>query len=380
MTAAAAYGGGVPDEVLEVGRERTLRFAPPRWSVALVSVALVAGTGALAVSRARPAAESGQRVAGPGAGPAVVRPAQPDLLRGPKNIRILTFGTTLSAYDVDSSRATQLRLPPGVRSADVSDAVALSEAAVVLAGGRAWTVPYDSRPARALGRFDRLVAMAGRDAVWLLRRRTAVPVDGTGQRVGGVFEIAPGRHVLGATRGELVLGSTPPGTSGRIEHGDPVPGGRRRRIADEGVLHSAGPRAVAWSPCAGLRCEVLVTDVETGFAERLPRLPGGLERSGPPLLSPDGRHFAVLARQPGSDTDVIVVGHLPGTGREDRAEVVARGLRGDAGGSLVRFMFAANGWLLVATADGRTLLVGPGPHGQLRLPASLPPFRLLAAY
>jgi hypothetical protein len=377
--AAAAYRGGVPDEVLEVGRERTPRFAPPRWSVAAVTVALVAGAGVFAVSRGRPVG-GGEPLAGPTGGPAVVRPAQPDLLREPKNIRILTFGPTASAYDVDSGRATPLRLPSGVRSADVTDAVALSTAAVVVAGGRAWTVPYDGRRTRALGRVDRVVAMAGRDAVWLLRRGTAVPVDAAGRRIGGRFEIALDRHVLASTRGELVLGSATPGGVGRIEHGDPVPGARRSRISDAGVVHSAGPRAVAWSPCAGPRCEVLVTDVETGFAERLPRLPTGLERSGPALLSPDGRHFAVLARRPGSTTDVLVVGHLPGTGREDRAEVVARDLRGDAGGSLVRFVFAANGWLLVATADGRTLLVGPGPHGQLRLPTLLPPFRLLTAY
>jgi hypothetical protein len=370
----------VPDDVLEVGRERSARFRPPRWSVAAVGVALVAGAGIAAAARARPAADERAPVSGATPGPAIVRPAQPGLLREPKNIRLVTFGATASAYDVDSASATDLQLPAGVRAAEVSDAVALSRAAVVVVRGRAWTAPYDGSTGRALGRTDRLLPAVERDAVWLVRGRHAHPVNSRGAQVGPRFAIPPGRHAVGSAGGQLILSSTAPDQQGRLEYGDLAAGAQRRRIAAAGVLHSAGPGAVAWSHCADARCEVLVTDLESGFAQRLPRLPTGYQRSGPPLLAPDGRHFAVLARQSGAVTDVVIVGHLPGTGGEDRAEVVARNLGGDSGGSLVHVSYAANGWLVVATSDGRALLVGPGPHGQLRLPTSLPRLRRITAY
>lgn len=376
LRTGSSYRGRVAD-ILEQGRDRAPRPARLRWVAAAVGVAIAAGATVASLVRAgqeRPAADAVTTADGP----AMVRPAPRALRDRPKQIRLVTLAPGAAMYDVDAGQATPLRLPARVRPVDVDTVVALSRATVILARGRAWLVPYDGGAARSLGRADRLVAATGQDAVWLVQGRRVLPVDSTGSRVGPRLMVERGRYVVGAAGGQLVLSSARPGRPGRLEYGDPTRGGQRWRVSGSGLVHSVGLGAAAWSPCPAVDCEVLVTDLDNGFPEPLPDLPRGLRRSAPPVLAPDGRHFAVLAREPGSTTDVVVVGHLPGSGREDRTEIVARGLRAGSGSPRVHLAFAANSWLVVATGAGAAVLVGPGPHGQLRLGPALPLFDRLA--
>jgi hypothetical protein len=358
----------------------------PRWIGRAAVAAALAGTalGALpslrgdpAAPASQPAGQAGQarqalsREAQAGPQPPRQRPGAPGL---DTSATILLRGAGAVLVDVDTGH--RVPLPDMVDWSGAGDTVLLGRTVVTvvgrgqLAGRQVVALEPDDRHLTSLGPGSRVLP-ATPDSVWLVHRGDA---RRTVARVGldGGLRLPPRPlpsrlDVSGAaTSRQLVVGARWPSAPGPLMVWDVVAGRATRILSRAAVVHSSDRRHVVWSACS-TGCPLMATRLGDASTRSLGQLPAGFAIASRLRLSPDGRHYAVLASRGGAAGLDLLVGHLPGS---PRAGAVSSPLRGLTTGpnQRPRLSYARSGWLFVSTGD-QVYAVGPGPHVAFALDA-----------
>ncbi len=330
---------------MRVTRDVSWRAAR-RIRVAVVAVVAVAGVLTIHAVFASPATHA-------------ARPAAQTVRTS--GARVLLAGSSLYSYDVGTRRLQPLPLPLDTPAALLRLLPLRGGTVLVTPGGRVFGA-NGSHPLKAIGTYTGVLPDHDGDALWLLTPTTAQLSGVNGQHYGKPYAIPTGRRVVTALDAGLVLASAVPGGPGLIDVVDPRTNRNVRSITPLGVVLSAAGDHVAWSSCSGSGCVTKVTTVSTGQTLALPPLPSGYLAVGPPLLSPDNRHYAEPARHltagtagsvgiGGSGGIDLVVGHLATSAGPRESRVAVQQVNAPAGA----FQYARDGTLVVDTERGLTV-------------------------
>jgi len=337
----------------------------------VLAATLVAGL----LGSLRALAPEPQRASDPAAGERADPSAVPSDRRRLRTwAHLLVTGERVWHVDVDGRRVNRLDLPGGFALPGRNPVVSGYGGAVLgasqPAGSRAADTPAYGVTAQGmhrLGTAERLVPSALSGSVWLVRReagsRIAQRVDFGGAPASRPYRLPPGRTLLAELLPGLLLGPASPGTPGPIDLLDRHSGRIRPLLAGPAVVRSARGTSVLWSPCTGAPCGLLHTQAHSGRTQRISRWPAGVAASGAALLSPDGRHYAAAGRQ--GTREVLVLGHVPGDGREQSINVVGQRRAARA------LAYGSDGRLYAADGDQLTI-IGGGPHDVTSMPLALP--------
>ncbi len=284
----------VPADVLSSGNPDRTAWRPPRPLILLLAAALGFGLVGYVVQRA----PAERRAAGSKPAP---HHFQPVVIEG----RVIASSrSNVVRYDPGeptSPRRAYLRYDgPNVSVIDVTagvvDVLVTPSSTVLLFNDRATVVRRPEQMRFVLGPADAVFATHDRTAVLLVDDRGSVGgemverVQLNGDPAGPRFRLPPGSRALAETSdGRLVVGRD----DGSLVLWNPRTTATHR-LAERGVLDSVvGRWAVTHDVCGGDPCRYRLRSLDGRRSiEVIP--PRRTALLGPPVLSPDGVHFAVV--------------------------------------------------------------------------------------
>lgn len=325
---------------------RAARMTPRRWLFSLVAMG-----GAVAVV----ATLNQPPPATPASGLSVpVRAASAAPVPKPVSMMepvLVVSGATTTWYQPNDIAPTVQGLP---RGAHAQEAYGLLGGAVVIVGTDSLGMPqaYYAKDGhlRRLGPAESAVLSADRRSVWLVNYGLIRQVDSFGRTLQSRWQIPTGTMLIGANSHGLIVSGAPHG------HTWIVNGHRPPRLLATG-------RAVAVSEHRVLIIRggaLLLVGFDRHVVQRLP-WPPALVPTGPATVSPNGRHYAMIARSGGRQR--LVVGGLLGR-RPQSPHVVP--LDGGVAGKTSAPVWVGESTVVAARPDGQLVAYKVGePHGWL---------------
>lgn len=228
-------------------------------------------------------------------------PALPAALIAPATAAVprlvLGAGPDYVRYDASGSS-------PVAHRADVRDVLVTPGVTVLMFARYAMVLDRRTAGTSLLGPADAVLPAGDHRAVLLVAGRgssageTVQRVGLDGEPVFPAIRIPPHWQVLGETGGRRLILAGPRGALDRWEPRTGV----SARLADHVLLDSViGPWLVTHRRCGGQPCEYVLRSLSGSYQIAL-RLPPSTTALGPPVVSADGVHFAVVVQVGAGDS------------------------------------------------------------------------------
>lgn len=264
---------------------------------------------------------------------------------------LVVSGTTTTWYQPNDIAPTVQGLP---RGAHAREAFGLLGGAVVIIGVDSTGMPQayfaQHGQLRRLGPAESAVLSADRRSVWLVNYGLIRQVDSFGRTLQHRWQIPTGTNLIGANSYGLIVSGAPHGHTWIVNgHRPPrfLVTGRAVAVTEHRVLIVRGGA-------------FLLVDFNRRVVQRLP-WPPALVPTGPATVSPNGRHYAMIARSGGRQR--LVVGGL--LGRHPQSPHVVP-LDGGVAGDTSAPVWVGDSTVVAARPDGQLVAYKVGePHGWL---------------